>query len=79
MTKGEISESINKHSVRPILLTAAVFIVYQRFDVNFFGETGISPFLTVCYSLAVATYIFKKVLVDLFVAKESQESIQNDL
>jgi len=78
MTKNEISKSINKHSIRPLILTIIVFIAYQKFDVHFFGGTGISPFFTVCYSLAVATYIFKNVLVDLLVAVDTKGNVESD-
>lgn len=79
MTKNEIANSINKHSIRPLILTVIIFIAYQKFDVYFFDGTGISPFLSVCYSLAVATYIFKNVLVDLLVVKDIDDKVDNDL
>ena len=78
ITKKQIQKSIEKHTILPLILTVIIFIGNWQLELSIFGSSNMSPFVTVCYSLAVATYIFKKVLVDLLV-DESAAKVTSDL
>ena len=66
-TEKEIKVSIRKHSVIPMLSMTFAIIVVSLLNEYFFANDKISPVLIIIFAIAGCSYMFQKVLIDLFV------------
>jgi len=67
MTEKDISKSISKHSLKPLIVLTILIAVMKLLNIYFFESEPISPLLVIIFSITGCMYIFQKVLVDLLV------------
>ena len=73
MTEQDIEKSISKHSLKPII---AIVVTIPFLDISnryFFDDDMLSPTVLVLLAIGSCMYIFKQVLVDLFVIKNTND------
>lgn len=74
MTEKDISKSINKHSVKPLIGLTLLIALLKLINIYFFNSEPISPTLIIFFAIGGCMYIFQKVLVDLLVIPKESNS-----
>ena len=69
MTEKDITQSINKHSIKPLLALILLILIVKVLNSYFFENDPISSTLIIISAIAVCLHTFKKVLVDLLINK----------
>lgn len=73
MTEQDIEKSISKHSVKPIIAIVVTILLLDISNRYFFDDDMLSPTVLVLLAIGSCMYTFKKVLVDLFVIKNTND------
>ena len=76
MTEKDITQSINKHSVKPLLAFVLLIFIVKRLNGYFFESDPISSTLITTFAIGACLYTFKKVLVDLLVNKSKTAKVE---
>lgn len=70
ITEKDIKTSVKKHSIIPMLSMTFAIIVISLLNQYFFENDKISPVVIIILAIASCSYMFQKVLIDLFVKNE---------
>ncbi len=76
MTEKDITQSINKHSVKPLLAFVLLIVIVKILNGYFFESDPISSTLITTFAIGACLYTFKKVLVDLLVNKSKTAKVE---
>ncbi len=78
MTEKDIKNSINKHSLKPLIALVVLIGFIKIFNSYLFKSEPISPTLIVIFSVGGCLYVFQKVLVELLVDNKHVEKREVD-
>jgi len=74
ITEQDVKTSITKHYIKAMFIAALLTIVMQAINGYFFDDSALSPFLIIIISISGCLYVFRNVMLDLFVsAKETDK------